>query len=192
MPRRFCGVPSPPLVPRSPLPPRPALPAQLQLKGGTTVEGCIYAFDKAANLIVIESTSAAGGDDKVDWRMVNAAVVEGVTVKQEPPAASPRALPAVSEEQLKARAEKLERQHEEALSKIGKGVTADAQQTFDWLSKTLPCSWDGHTIVVMDAITVKAPYHSDDCVESIGGDKMALDRVRRIIAQEKKKAGLVA
>ena len=163
---------------------------QLQLKGGTTVVGTIYAFDQAANIIVIESPSAGEASDKVDWRMVNAAVVEGVAVKREAPAASPRALPAVSEEQLAARAEKLERQHQEALSKIGTGVTADAQQTFDWLSKTLPCAWDGKTIVVMETITVAPPYLEEDtCVASIGGDKMAVDRVRRIIAQEKKKAG---
>ncbi|PRQ51377.1 putative Anticodon-binding domain-containing protein [Rosa chinensis] len=42
--------------------------------------------------------------------------------------------------------------------RIGVGVTSQAQNIFDALSKTLPVSWDKTVIVVMNEVRVSSPY----------------------------------
>ena len=60
--------------------------------------------------------------------------------------------------------------------RVGEGVSNEAQDLFDALSKTLPCRWvtaeDGGacSIVVMDEVVIKEPYTSNDC-NSIGASE---------------------
>lgn len=71
---------------------------------------------------------------------------------------------------------------------IGVGVTQEAQDIFDALARTLPCRWDGKTIVVMDEVHIAPPYN--DCVGIQGGDPRAVERVSKVLAMEKSKLGL--
>ena len=68
------------------------------------------------------------------------------------------------------------------------GVTAEAQDIFDALARTLPCRWDGKTIVVMDDVKITTPYK--DCVGAPGGDPRAVERVQKVLATLKSKLGL--
>lgn len=64
----------------------------------------------------------------------------------------------------------------------GKGVTREAQDIFDAFSRTMPARWDGHKIVVADAVSITSPYLVDDCRPLVEGDTAALARVRKVVS----------
>ena len=64
----------------------------------------------------------------------------------------------------------------------GKGVSKEAQEIFDRLSKTLPTRWDGTRIVVNDVVVIEAPYRSEDCRAGTGAPKDSLGRVRKVVS----------
>ena len=168
----------------------------LQLQGGAKLSGQIYAYDRACGLVVLE-TAKAGAPDKRDWSMVNTSAIEAVEVVERANG-DQSDLPAIDMGRLREREHKAVAQHAERLRQIGNGVTAEAQQIFDWLSKTLPCVWQGASIVVMDVVVITPPYADADAklIEggggaSGGGDiqrENALARVRKVLAAEKAKA----
>jgi hypothetical protein len=65
----------------------------------------------------------------------------------------------------------------------GKGVTREAQDLFDAFSRTMPARWNGHNIIVADAVTIAAPYRVDDCRPIVEGDTAALARVRKVVSK---------
>jgi hydroxymethylpyrimidine/phosphomethylpyrimidine kinase len=67
-------------------------------------------------------------------------------------------------------------------AKIGKGVTEKAQQLFFALAKTLDCSWDGTSIVVMGDIVISSPYTKESCTSLSGNDGPALERIKAIVS----------
>ena len=71
---------------------------------------------------------------------------------------------------------------------VGVGVTQEAQDSFDALARTLPCRWADRDIVVMDEVIIRPPYAA--CAGVAGGDPRAVERVQKVLANEKKKLGL--
>ena len=71
---------------------------------------------------------------------------------------------------------------------IGKGVTAEAQDLFDVLAKTLPCDWHGQTIVVgvvgQNEVIVTPPYTPE---AAKGNDAKSLAHVRKVLTGERAK-----
>lgn len=84
----------------------------------------------------------------------------------------------------KALKEEFQRQN-----RIGVGVTEEAQQIFDALSKTMPCSWNNKSIVVMDEVTISPPYNAENCkmVPGKSVQESILERVQKVLELEKKK-----
>lgn len=68
---------------------------------------------------------------------------------------------------------------------IGVDVTAEAQDIFDALARTLPCRWEGRSIVVLDEVKISPPYA--ECVGVATGDPRAVERVQKVLAMEKSK-----
>ena len=70
----------------------------------------------------------------------------------------------------------------------GVGVTERAQKIFNALANTMPFSWDGPTIVVLDTVRIAEPYavenlSSDDSLKST----RSADRIRMVLAEELKR-----
>ncbi|CAO3633798.1 unnamed protein product [Mucor hiemalis] len=66
------------------------------------------------------------------------------------------------------------------VSKMGVGVTKEAQDIFNALSKTLPCRWSKDTIVVMDEILITPPYSVNDC-KANSTSAASLARVKKVV-----------
>uniref|UniRef100_A0A7I4FCC5 AD domain-containing protein n=1 Tax=Physcomitrium patens TaxID=3218 RepID=A0A7I4FCC5_PHYPA len=80
---------------------------------------------------------------------------------------------------LRDREEAAIKQAEAEAERIGVGVSTEAQDIFDALSKTLPCRWDKTTILVMNDVFVKHPYIPESV---IGGAPAANERVRKVVS----------
>lgn len=65
---------------------------------------------------------------------------------------------------------------------IGKGVSEEAQDLFDALNKTLPCDWNGQTIIVgvvgQNEVIVTPPYTPES---ASGNDAKSLAHVRKVV-----------
>ncbi|KAH0684627.1 hypothetical protein KY290_023327 [Solanum tuberosum] len=85
---------------------------------------------------------------------------------------------------LQAREDSALRQAEIDAERFGIGVTAEAQNIFDALSKTLPVRWDKTVIVVMNEVRVSSPYLPESVV---GGTPAANERVRKVLELERKR-----
>jgi hypothetical protein len=87
---------------------------------------------------------------------------------------------------VQARESKALRHWAEEIRRIGVGVTAEAQQIFDALIRTLPCEWDGEVIVVMDGdVRISSPYGPDQCVGT-----SAVEHVRKVLLNARQRLGL--
>lgn len=73
------------------------------------------------------------------------------------------------------------------LAHRGVGVSAEAQEIFDALVRTLPCRWDAQKIVVMDEIRIEPPYTADSCR---GPANAALARVKKVLEGERKRLNI--
>nr|CAG8434830.1 12802_t:CDS:2 [Entrophospora candida] len=73
-----------------------------------------------------------------------------------------------------------------ALARIGVGVTQEAQDIFDALSKTLPCRWADEKIVVLDEVIINPPYDLENCKASSSASG-SLARVRKVLEGEKRR-----
>jgi len=73
-------------------------------------------------------------------------------------------------------------------NRIGIGVTEEAQQIFDTLSKTMICSWNNKSIVIMDEVIINLPYNTENC--NITPEKSVqesiLERLQKVLELEKK------
>ena len=92
-------------------------------------------------------------------------------------------LPAVDVASMEAEEKRANEYHAKIKGCIGVGVSREAQEIYDSLSKTMPCSWSGDAIMCY-RVKISPPYTSKSCA---GPDENELTRVRKVLDGERNK-----
>lgn len=93
------------------------------------------------------------------------------------------ALPSISKVDLaalQAREEQTIREMKKKDAQKGKGVSKEAQELFDAISRTLPTRWADTQIVVSDSVLIQAPYTVDN-IRAPADKAQAENHVRKIV-----------
>uniref|UniRef100_A0A5B6YMX2 AD domain-containing protein n=1 Tax=Davidia involucrata TaxID=16924 RepID=A0A5B6YMX2_DAVIN len=147
---------------------------------GDEFEGQVITFDRPSNILVIQEGLKSESGPRRNIRLLKANYIKEFSFlgKSEDPLDLKKCYLDLTT--LQAREESAIREAEIAAERIGVGVTAEAQNIFDALSKTLPVRWDKTVIVVMNEVRVSSPY----LPESVsGGSPAANERVRKVVRQ---------
>ncbi|XP_062159511.1 uncharacterized protein LOC133866868 [Alnus glutinosa] len=149
---------------------------------GDEFEGQVIAFDRYSNILVLQEGSKQGPRRNI--RLLKATYIKEFSLlsQAEDPLDIKKCY--LDLNSLQAREDLAIRQAEAEAERIGVGVTSEAQNLFDALSKTLPVRWDKTAIVVMNEVRVSSPY-LPECVS--GGTPAANDRVKKVLEFEKKR-----
>eukprot|EP00887_Chlorella_sp_A99_P006198 scaffold3.g6198.t1 len=156
---------------------------QLETVGGEVLAGTVFAHDGAC--VVLQQPGSSPFHSNVV--LLKEACVHPPSVRATPPAGPVDArLPVVDPKRGAERERKAVAAAQAEAAKIGEGVSAEAQQIFDALAKTLPCRWDGPKIVVLEEITIVDPYGPENCT-CLTRDDAAMDRVKKVLVAERQR-----
>lgn len=156
---------------------------------GEEVSGSVFAFDKPSNVLVLREAGAHSG--VANLRLLKASCVGKVLLVRKPTQPVDLRLPYVDVERCRKREEKAMQQAEVDASRVGVGVTKEAQAIFDAIVKTMPCVWRGRTIVVLDCVQIDDPYTPDSCA-SHEDQRSTRERVKTVLRNERDRLGLAS
>lgn len=160
------------------------------------MEGTLFTACPVTNLVAINTSPAPPSSDPKqtqsgDYHVVPVSRIQSFQILALPPSSSSESpsftdaqptIQALDTRALKAREVKAIGEAMDREARRGKGVTREAQDIFDAFSRTMPARWDGHKIVVADAVIIASPYRVDDCRPLVEGDTAALARVRKVVS----------
>lgn len=150
---------------------------------GEVLEGQVMSFDPHSNILVFqEGIQSVSGPRNI--RLLKCNFIRDITYlgRAEDPFDFKKW--DIDLNILQAREESAIRQAETEAERIGVGVTEQAQDIFDALSKTLPVHWEKTVIVVMNEVRVGSPYLPESVT---GGTPAANIRVRKVLERVRKK-----
>lgn len=150
---------------------------------GDEFEAQVIAFDKPSNILLLQEGVSASGP-KRDIRLLKANYIKefAFLCQGQDPLDISKCYLDLS--RLQTREDSAIRQAEIDAERFGIGVTAEAQNIFDALSKTLPVRWDKTVIVVMNEVRVSSPYLPESVA---GGTPPANERVRKVLELERRR-----
>ncbi|XP_075657980.1 uncharacterized protein LOC142627960 isoform X1 [Castanea sativa] len=149
---------------------------------GDEFEAQVITFDRHSNILVLQEGSKPGPRRNIRLLKANYVKEFSFLGQAEDPLDNKKCF--LDLNSLQAREESAIRQAEAEAERRGVGVTSEAQNIFDALSKTLPVRWDKTVIVVMNEVRVSSPY----LPESVsGGTPAANDRVKKVLELERKR-----
>ncbi|KAJ3062666.1 protein with role in RNA processing [Podochytrium sp. JEL0797] len=182
---------------------------RVTLVGGQEYSGLVFAYERVAGLLVLQSEASKGHS----FHVLKIAAISAVAPLDAPPPAAaapapawgkgrptaaqivagtkPNTNPRLSElvpvsqvnlKQIMHRERSAMHSHKENLKKIGVNVSKRAQDIFTALDKTLPTKWKGDAIIVLDEVMIMAPYSVDDVRGITPTSGMIVDRVQKVLA----------
>lgn len=146
------------------------------------ISGEVFAFDKNARIVVVKQPGTAPRTSTV--RIITERYLASVMFGKRPENALDLRLPPVNLQVCKEREDKAVRAAEAEAARIGAGVSKIAQQMFDALAKTMPCRWDGPTIVVLEEVRLTDPYGPANCTTKMLQDTATMERVQKVLEAE--------
>lgn len=155
---------------------------QLKTTFGEQITGEVFNFDATTQVLTLKEASE---HPKQTFRIINTKYVENINIVNIPEQRVKLNLPQYNIDKIRAFAKKATNNASEDAKKIGVGVSKEAQQLFDAMSKTYLCAWHGKTILVVDAdIKIEPPYTDASC---FGSNSTAVARVKKIVQGERLK-----
>eukprot|EP00933_Yihiella_yeosuensis_P023997 TRINITY_DN18614_c0_g1_i1.p1 TRINITY_DN18614_c0_g1~~TRINITY_DN18614_c0_g1_i1.p1 ORF type:complete len:180 (-),score=43.60 TRINITY_DN18614_c0_g1_i1:126-665(-) len=144
------------------------------------VVGELFCVDQAVSNSIVLRTKQENGNCDYKWLKTNI-IREVIALGAPASGAAEEPLPGVNMKMMEARAKKVEEHAVAEQKKWGVGVTAEAQDVFDALSKTMEAEWEGENILVLGVKVVK-PYNPDSDVK--GDNKGVVERIKKVLKAE--------
>ena len=141
-----------------------------------------YSYDIAeSNTFVLQEKADQG---RVNYHWLKCSSVRDITVTGlTQQTLDNTSLPSIPVSSMEEQDRKASETFASTRDMIGVGVSQEAQDIFDSLSKTMPCSWDGNVIRCY-RVRISSPYSPDNCE---GPDENELTRVKKVLEGEKTK-----
>ncbi|OZJ06725.1 hypothetical protein BZG36_00388 [Bifiguratus adelaidae] len=151
---------------------------------GEEVSGTVFTYDTTTNCL----SRAFPGSSKSTFKILKISHLKDFALTPVDPN-TPSIVPEIkhiSLDRVRAREAAAVKEAQQRLARIGEGVTTEAQDIFDALSKTLPCRWAKDSIVVLDEVIISPPYDVANC-KANASSSASLARVKKVLEGEKKR-----
>ncbi|KAI9489033.1 anticodon-binding domain-containing protein [Zychaea mexicana] len=159
------------------------------------IQGRIYTYDRMTNSIALECSpdnTQHQSRKGLPFRIIKISHIKEVLANDEGNSSGGgdggNYLPIsyVHVERLDARESSGVKHMRQRVAKMGVGVTKEAQDIFDALSKTLPCRWSNDIIVVLDEVLIQPPYGIENC-KANASSAASLARVKKVLEGERRR-----
>ncbi|KAG5360653.1 hypothetical protein CJU89_3731 [Yarrowia sp. B02] len=175
----------------------------------TDIEGSVYAYDPLSQTVTLEESPQK-------FRIVRTPFIKSVSVLEKGPSAPAPAAPPkpknswseiarakkdvpvstqafetgpvgfVDLDGVRKRESEIVNQEMRKQANKGVGVTQQGQEIYDAIAKTLPCRWDGKSILAVEEVQIDPPYNALAC-KANKPNSQALAHVKKIIEATWKK-----
>jgi len=150
---------------------------------GEELEGEIFSYDSVTNCVVLQQNNVHSTLKK-NFIILNTNFVKEIQCMGRQSGNQIEDLPPVNIAKIRSKAASVLRNLREEAARIGVGVSEEAQDIFNALSKTLPCKWKQDSIMVMDEVTIVAPYRAENCS---GENRGTVERVKKVLEGERRR-----
>ncbi|KAI8142079.1 anticodon-binding domain-containing protein [Fennellomyces sp. T-0311] len=161
---------------------------QIKIKTASNeeIQGRIYTYDRMTNCLALDCSPNSQHSRKgLAFRIIKVSHIKEVLSNEEG-IADYLPINYVHVDRLEQRESSGVKNMRQRVAKMGVGVTKEAQDIFDALSKTLPCRWSNDTIVVLDEVLIEPPYGIDNC-KANASSAASLARVKKVLEGERKR-----
>jgi hypothetical protein len=152
---------------------------------GDPFGGVVYSHDESLQLAVLRTPGDIQNSHHVQIVRTKGANVMHSIPPQNGEEKFEEKLPVIDKGRQERRFETAVKAAQFVADNIGENVTEQAQEIFDALARTLPCRWKQQDIIVLDEITISPPYTTPT-----GGDDLFRDRIKNVLAHERRRLGI--